>query len=50
MESLLEKLDVDLPVRRHHAVAAFVHVIAEVMEDRLAGSGPDFGAQIFFAE
>ncbi len=35
MQSLLEKLDVDAPVRRHHAVLPVVHQIAQVVEDRL---------------
>jgi hypothetical protein len=50
MQSLLEKLDVDAPVRRHHAVAPVVHVIAQVMEDRLARTRLDACAQILFAE
>lgn len=32
--------EVDAPVRRHYTVTLLVYVIAEVMKDRLAGSGP----------
>src|SRR5271154_4217856 len=40
MEMHLEELDVDVPVGRDHAVASVMHVVGEVVKDRLLRRRP----------
>ena len=50
VEDHFEEVDVDGPVGWDHAVAAVMHVVAEVVEDGGSGGGPVGGAEVLFAE
>ena len=46
---VLQELQIDIPVRSHHAVTAIVYVVAQVMKDGLLWCGPSVGAKVLFA-
>src|SRR6185437_1045478 len=51
MKTLLEELDVDVPIARYHPVASFMHVVVEaVSEDGLFRHWPNIGAEVVLAE
>jgi hypothetical protein len=51
MKTLLEELDVDVPVAGYHSMATFMHVVVEAIgEDGLFRRGPNIRAQVLLAE
>lgn len=50
MKTRLEKLDVDVPIRGHHAVTAIVHVVAEAVKDELASGRPNICAKVLLSK
>ena len=50
MQVHFEELNVHFPIGGHHPVAAIVHVVAEIVQDRLLCRRPRIGVETLFAE
>src|ERR1700742_1018279 len=50
MQMYFEKFDIDIPIRRNHAVASVMHVISEIVQNRLLCIRPYVGVEAVLAQ